>query len=55
MYYDNQHTAQYMAEQSDLQVRELEYQITKLKKEKEKLENELVKLKEYLEWVEKLP
>ena len=54
MHYDNQYTAQYMAGESDRQVRELEYQLAKLTKEKEQLENELEKLKKYLEWIEKL-
>ena len=41
MHYDNQYTAQYMAGESDRQVRELEYQLAKLTKEKEMLASKL--------------
>ena len=55
MLYDNRHTAQYMAEQYSLESTELKEEVERLKLENTKLIKELKKIKEHLEFIEKLP
>jgi cell division protein FtsB len=55
MLYDNRHTAQYMAEQYSLDSIELKAEVEHLKLKNTKLIEQLKKLKEYLEFIEKLP
>ena len=55
MLYDNRHTAQYMAEQYSLESTELKAEVEHLKLKNTKLIKELKKIKEHLEFIEKLP
>ena len=55
MLYDNRFTAQYMAEQYSSESTELKAEVERLKLENTKLIEQLKKLKEYLEFIEKLP
>ena len=49
MHYDNQHTAQYMAEQSNLEVHRLESEVKALKQRIAELEAFIQKLEAHLE------
>ena len=55
MLYDNRHTAQYMAEQYSLESAELKAEVERLKLKNTKLMAQVKQLKEYFEFIEKLP